>query len=306
MYDLIIIGGGPAGITSAIYAARKKIKTLIITKDFQGQAGKAATVENWPGIKEISGPELMNSFKDHLDNYGIDKMENETISFVEKRNENFFIITDKKKELISQAVIVASGKNPRPLKVPGEESYIGKGVVYCALCDAPLFSGKKTAVIGGGNAGFETAIELAEKYSPKVYILESSLKITADECLQEKAENNGKIEVIKGVFPLEIKGDKFVKSIRYKNIKLNEEKELDIEGIFVEIGSTPATNFLKDLADYNERGEIKINHRTCETKTPGLFAAGDVTDIRDKQIITAAGEGTKATLSAYSYLNKKR
>ncbi len=304
-YDLVIIGGGPAGITAGIYAARKKIKTLIIAKDFQGQAGKAAIVENWPGIKKTSGSELMISFKDHLNNYEIDFLEGELIVSLKNKDGSFFLLTDKKKEIISKSVIIASGKNPRPLKVPGEKEYLGKGVVYCAICDAPLFSGKKTAVIGGGNSGFETAIEMAEKYSPKVYLLESSLKIAADEFLQERAEKNEKIEVIKGALLKEIKGNSFVRSIVYRDVKKKEEREIEVEGVFVEIGSVPAVDFLgKDLADCNDRGEIEIDHKTCQTKTEGLFAAGDVTDIRDKQIITAAGEGAKAALSAHSYLTK--
>ncbi len=304
MYELIIIGGGPAGITAGIYAARKKIKTLIIAKDFMGQAGKASIVENWPGTIKTSGPELMQSFKNHLDNYDIEISEGEAIINIEKRNKTFLILTDKKREVTSETLIISSGKNPRPLKVPGEEKFTGKGVSYCAICDAPLFSNKTVAVVGGGNSGFETALEMAEKYSPKVYILESSLRINADEYLQEKAEKNEKIEVIKGAMLKEIKGDRFVESINYKNIKLNEEKELKVQGVFVEIGSIPVTNFLKDLVDYNEKGEIKINHGNCETKTEGLFAAGDVTDVRDKQIIVASGEGSKAALSVYSYLIK--
>ncbi len=304
MYDLVIVGGGPAGITSGIYAARKKIKTLIISKDFMGQAGKASIVENWPGIIKTSGPKLMESFEKHLNSYNIEITKGETIVSIEKKNKTFIILTDKKREITSKTVIVASGKNPRPLKVIGEEEFMGKGVSYCAICDAPLFSKKPVAVIGGGNCGFETALEMAEKHLSKVYLLESSLRINADEYLQEKAEKNENIEIIKGAMLQEIKGDKFVKSIRYKNIKLGEEKELEVEGVFVEIGSVPVTNFLKDLVDYNESGEIEIDHKTCKTKTEALFAAGDVTDVRDKQIIVASGEGSKAALSAYSYLIK--
>lgn len=304
MYDLIIIGGGPAGITAGIYAARKKIKTLIVTKDFQGQAGKATIVENWPGIKKTSGPELMFSFKEHLDSFGIDSLENELIISIKRENNLFSVSTDKNKEIVSKSIIVASGKNPRPLKVPGEKEYLGKGVVYCAVCDAPLFSNKKTVVIGGGNAGFETALEMAEKYSPEVYLLESAFKIKADEFLQERAEKNEKIKIITGAMLKEIKGDKFVKSVVYKDIKSGEEKEIEVEGVFVEIGSVPVADFLGDLADCNEKGEVIINHKTCETKTSGMFAAGDVTDVRDKQIIVASGEGAKAALSAYSYLTK--
>jgi NADH-dependent peroxiredoxin subunit F len=304
VYDVVIIGGGPAGITAGIYSARKKNKTLMITKDFMGQAGKAAFVENWPGIKTISGLDLINSFKEHLKEYQIDFLENESVVSLKKKENLFVLSTDKKKEIFSQSVIVASGKNPRPLKVPGEKEYLGRGVVYCAICDGPLFSGKEIAVIGCGNSGFETALEMSEKYSCKVYLLEASLRIMADEYLQERAALNDKIEVIKGARLKEIKGDKFVESIVYQDIKEEKEKTIKVQGVFVEIGSVPVVDFLENLADCNEKGEVEINHRTCETKSKGLFAAGDVTDIRDKQIITASGEGAKAALSAYYYLTE--
>lgn len=302
-YDLVIIGGGPAGITAGIYAARKKMKTLIVSKDFLGQAGRAAFVENWPGIKKTSGPELMTSFKEHLSGYEIDFLENELISSLSKQEDVFNLITNQKKEISTKAIIVASGKNPRPLKVPGEEEFLGKGVVYCSICDGPLFANKTISVIGCGNSGFETAIEMAEKYSAKVYLLEASMKIMADEYLQEKALETGKIEIIKGALLREIKGNQFVESIKYFDSLEKQEKEIKVDGVFVEIGSVPAAEFLGDLVECNEKGEIKVDHRTCSTKTQGVFAAGDVTDIRDKQIITASAEGAKAALSAYYYLN---
>ncbi len=304
MYDLIIIGGGPSGITAGIYASRKRIKTLIVSKDFQGQAGKAIFIENWPGIQEISGIELMKNFKDHLRKFEIETLEDEIVAVIEKKDNFFKIFTDKQKEFSSRSVIIASGKNPRPLKIKGEDKFIGRGVVYCSVCDGPLFANKKIAVIGGGNSGFQTALEMADKYSAKVYLFELSFKVSADECLQERVEKNENIELIKGVTLEEINGDKFVESIKYKDIKLQEIKEIEVQGVFVEIGSVPATDFLKDLVDYNEKGEIKINHKTCETKTNGLFVAGDVSDIRDKQIIISSGEGAKAALSAYFYLSK--
>jgi NADH-dependent peroxiredoxin subunit F len=303
-YDLIIIGGGPAGITAGIYAGRKKINTLIIAKDFLGQAGRAATVENWPGTRKTSGPELMMSFKEHLSDYQVELAENETVVSLERKDNLFLLKTDKKREVSAKTVIISSGKNPRPLKVPGEKEYLGKGVVYCAICDAPLFSGKKVAVIGCGNSGFETAIEMAEKYSPQVYLLEASTRIMADEFLQEKALKTGKIEIIKGAMLKEIKGDRFVESIKYLDIQEKKEKELEVQGVFVEIGSVPVVDFVKGLAQCNEKGEIKIDHITCATETPGLFAAGDVTDIRDKQIVTASAQGAKAALSAYYHLSQ--
>lgn len=302
MYDVIIIGGGPAGITAGIYVARKNLKALLLTKDFIGQTGKAAFIENWPGTKEISGVELMSQFREHINSLGLEFSEGELVSDLSKEGDVFKVRTKKNNEFESRAVIVTSGRNPRPLKVKGEKKYIGKGISYCAICDGPIFLGKRVAVIGGGNSSFETAIEMAGRKSPKVYVLEIAPKVTADEVLQERAKNLDNVEVLTNTILKEIKGDKFVKSIIYKDNKSGEEKELEVEGVFVETGSIPVTDFIKELADYNNQGEIIVDHRNCSTKTPGLFAAGDVTDVSYKQIVIAAGEGSKAALAAYNYL----
>mgnify|MGYP000867559089 FL=1 len=303
-YDLVIIGGGPAGVTAGIYAVRKDIKTLIITKDFLGQTGKAATVENWPGIQKTTGLELMQSFRDHVKSYSIDVLEGESVMVLNKRDSLFILKTSKAKEIKSKSVIISSGKNPRPLKIPGENEFLGKGVVYCAVCDAPLFAGKNVAIIGGGNAGFETALEMKRRNCPEVYILEACPKLLADEILQKEAKEAG-IQVLLRARIREICGDNFVKSIKYTDMNTKEDKVLNIEGVFVEIGSIPVIDFVGDLTDCNEKKEIVIDHAKCTTKTPGLFAAGDVTDTPYKQIVIAAGEGAKAALSAYEYLNEQ-
>ncbi len=302
MYDVVIIGGGPAGITAGIYCARKNLKTLLITKDFIGQAGKASIVENWPGTKKISGPELMSEFRAHIDSLGLEILDGDVVSGLEKEGETFKVRTIKGEEFESITVIITSGRNPRPLKVKGEKEYLGKGVSYCAICDGPLFFGKSVVIIGGGNAGFETALEMAEKKSPKIYILEMAPRVPADEILQEKAKELKKIEVFTRATLKEIKGEQFVKSIIFDDKESKEERELEVEGVFVEIGSVPVTDFIKDLADFNEKGEIIIHHRSCSTRTPGLFAAGDVTDVPYKQIVIAAGEGAKAALAAYNHI----
>lgn len=303
IYDLIIIGGGPAGITAGIYAARKKINTLLLTKDFVGQVGKTSSVENWPGTAFISGTELLENFKDHLKKFEIEIKENEEVKGIKKAGEILEIST-LNNNFQAKTVIIASGRNPRPLKVPGEEKFTGKGVSFCATCDAPLFKGKTVAVVGGGNSGFETALDL-EKYSPKIYILEFSSQVKADEVLQEKAKDAGKISVITQAAVKEIKGKNFVESIVYEDKSSKRVSELEVQGIFVEIGSLPASAFLKRLVDFTDWGEVKIDHETSATKTLGLFAAGDVTDIKYKQIVVACGEGAKAALNAYNYLQKK-
>ncbi len=301
IYDLIIIGGGPAGITAGIYGARKTLKTLLITKDFVGQIGKTGSVENYPGFTDISGPDLISSFQKHLEKFEISILKDDQVKSLIKNNNVFELETAQGKKLQAKAVIVASGRNQRPLKVPGEAEFSGKGVSFCSICDAPLFRNKIVVVIGGGNAGFETAIDLLN-YATKVYLLEFAEKPLADELLQNKFSSSDKAEVILKAKTMEIKGKEMVESLVYEDLESGEKKELAVQGIFIQIGSLPATEFLKGLVDFNKAGEIMIDSKTCATKTPGLFAAGDVTDIKYKQVVIAAGEGAKAALSAYEYL----
>ncbi len=300
MYDLIIIGGGPAGITAGIYALRKKLKTLIITKDFIGQTGTTGVVENWPGEKSIGGIYLMEKFKNHLQFYNPEVKEERAL-FIEK-NEKKFLVKTKNEKIFTRAVIVATGRKPKKLDVLGEEDFTGKGVSYCTTCDAPLFSGKKVVVFGGGNAGFEAAIELSE-YAREVFLFESFSRFSADEFLQEKAKKK-KVKTEKNILLKSIKGKSFVESVVYENSISKKEEEKDVEGVFVQIGSRAITECVKNLVEFDTEGDIKIDLKTNKTKTEGLFAAGDVTEVKDKQIVVAAGEGAKAALSVYSYLKK--
>jgi thioredoxin-disulfide reductase len=303
LYDLIIIGGGPAGVTAGIYAVRQKLNTLLITKDFGGQvARKAVMIENYPGFEEISGMELIQKLEKHLRKQKID-IERDAVKEIKKIGQKFIVITKSKTKFESKAVIVASGADPRPLEVPGEKEFLGRGVSYCTVCDAPLFSNKIVAVIGGGNAGFEAAIALSN-WAKKIYILEYSEKIGADLENQERVKKTGKIEIITNAIVKEIKGKEFVKALIYQDRKSQKNINLPIEGIFIEIGSQPATSFARDLVEFNEKDEIKVNPFTGETSTPGLFAAGDADNVPYKQIVIAAGEGAKAALSAYDYIKK--
>ena len=304
VYDLIIVGGGPAGITAGIYGARYRLKILMITKDFGGQiAKKAVPIENYPGFKEISGLELIQKFKEHLDKFKID-IEMDSVTKIEKNNENFQVLTEKgKKQFESKTVIIASGADPRPLKVPGEKEFVGRGVSYCVTCDAPVFKNKDVAVIGGGNAGFEAAIVLSH-WAKKIYILEYGEKVVADIENQELAQKTGKVEIITSAALKEIRGKNFVNSTIYQDRKSGENKMLKVEGVFVEIGLQPASAFANDLVEFNERGEIKVDFETFQTKTPGLFAAGDVNVGKAKQIITACGEGAKAALAVAEYIRQ--
>ena len=303
MYDLIIIGGGPAGITAGIYAARHKLNTLLITKEFGGQMAQGTVaIKNYPGFEEISGVELIRKFETQLRKQKID-IEMDMVAKVAKVGDIFFVTTRDKSIFQAKTVIVTSGADPRPLEAEGEKEFIGKGVSYCVACDGPIFANKIVAVVGGGNSAFEAALFLS-KIASKIYILEYSPTLRADEANQKMAQEAG-IEVITSADIKKIQGDKFVSSIVYQDKLTGENKTLEVQGVFVEIGHTPAISFIKDLVDFNERDEIKIDLQTCQTKTPGLFSAGDVTEVKIKQIVVAAGEGTKAALGAYRYLNDK-
>ena len=201
-------------------------------------------------------------------------------------------------------MIIASGADPRPLEVPGEKEFLGRGVSYCVTCDGPLFEGKTVAVIGGGNSAFEAAIFLV-KLARKIYILEYGENVRADAENQERVKKTGKVEIITNAQVMKIQGKQFVNSLIYEDRKTGKEKKLLVEGVFIEIGSQPATSFVKDLVDFNERDEIVVEFETSQTKTPGLFAAGDCNVGKFKQIITACGEGAKASLAVYDYLQNK-
>jgi len=305
MYDLIIIGGGPAGITAGIYAARQKLNTLLITKNFGGQiARKVIGIENYPGFEQISGFDLIGKLEKHLRKQDIDIKMNE-VTKVERKENSFLVwINDNKEKIESRTVIVATGADPRPLKVPGEKEFIGKGVSYCAVCDGPVFADKKVAIIGGGNSGFESALFLID-WVKKIYILEFNPELKADKENQDLVKENKKVEIITNAALKEIKGDKFVQSITYEDRTTKKEKTLAVDGVFVETGSQPATSFINNLVDFNKRGEIKVAFETYQTKTPGLFAAGDVNTGRFKQIVISCGEGAKTALAAFDYLRKQ-
>lgn len=302
MYDLIIIGGGPAGLTAAIYAARAKIKTLVIAKETGGQMTKKdVEIENYPGFIKINALELIRRFTDQVQNLNIEILS--AAAIVITKNNNFVVQTSDNK-FESRTILAATGAQPRFLNIPGEKEFIGRGVSCCTACDGPLFSGCDVAVIGGGNSAFEAAIFLT-KYAKHIYILEESSVIRADQRNQELLSATGKTTIITGAKTIQIKGSNFVKSIVYEDRASGQIKELPVGGVFIKIGCTPSSDLFKSLADTNNRGEIIIDRTTHQTKTPGLFAAGDVSDIKYKQIIIAAGDGAAAALSIIDYLEFK-
>lgn len=298
VYDLIIVGAGPAGITAAIYAARKRMDFLVVTLDVGGQVTYSSEIENYTGFQYITGEELSSRFYEHLKKYSFD-LKFEEVRRVEARS-GFFEVKTENSGYLGRTVIVATGRRPRELNVPGEKEFKNRGVTYCATCDAPLFEGMDVAVVGGGNAGLEAVLQLT-KIADKIYLVEIASKLNADPILVEKAEASGKVEVWTGTRVVEITGSKTVEGIRLK--RRDKEFFLPVQGVFVEIGSTPNSEIV-DFVEKNRWGEIIVNCR-CETSFPGLFAAGDVTNVPEKQIVVAAGEGCKAALSAFRYLSRK-
>jgi alkyl hydroperoxide reductase subunit F len=299
MYELIIIGAGPAGITAAVYAARKKIKFLIISKDIGGQAAWSGDIENYTGYQFVTGPELAMKFEEHMKQFKVELKEGEEIKTLEKSGENYKITTDKG-SYEAQAVIIASGKKPRMLGVPGEVKFKSKGLTYCATCDGPLFTGKDVAVIGGGNSALDAALQMM-KIANKVYLINVNPKLGGDAIMREKVEKDPKVEILNNTRTKEILGDKFVTGMKIE--KEGRIQDIKVQGIFVEIGLIPNTDFVS-VVKKNKTGEVIVD-ANAKTSAPGIFAAGDVTDQPEKQIIIAAGEGAKALLGVFSYLAHK-
>jgi len=305
IYDLIIIGAGPAGVAAAVYAARQRLGILIISKDIGGQvAKKAVDIENYPGFEKISGPDLVELYQKQLKANELEVTLDEVVG-IEKKDGKFFVSTASGKTHEAVSVIVTSGAKSKLVNVPGEEEFEGKGVSYCSLCDGPIFKGKDVAVVGGGNNGFESAVFLSN-YVKHVTILEYNDKVNADAENQELVAKNKNIEIITNAKIVKIEGKVFVNAIYYEDRASGTEKKLDVSGVFVEIGYSPATSFLNGLVELNDKKEIIFDPVTLSTKTPGLFSAGDCNVSKYKQIVMASGEGAKAALSAYEYIKKNK
>jgi thioredoxin-disulfide reductase len=299
VYEVIILGAGPAGITAAIYAARKKMDLVVLTTNIGGQVVLTSEIENYTGYQYISGEELSAKFREHLERFRF-QLITEEAQKVEREGDNFRVKTSIDTYL-GRTVIIATGRTPRELKVPGETEFKNRGVTYCATCDAPLFEGLDVAVVGGGNSGLEAVVQLT-KIAKSIHLIEVGPQLKADAVLIEKANASGKVETWTSTRTLEIVGDKTVTGIRVQ--RGGKETLLPVRGVFVEIGSSPNSTII-DFVEKNNLGEIVVNSR-CETSVPGLFAAGDVTDVPEKQIVVAAGEGCKAGLSAFRYLSQSR
>lgn len=300
MYDLIIIGAGPAGITAGVYAARKAMRFLVISMDIGGQAALSGDVENYTGYQFVTGPELAAKFEEHMKHFQVELREGEAAVEI-KRVDNVIEVKTDKGLYRSRSLIIASGRRPRLLDVPGEKEFKNRGVTYCATCDAPIFAGRDVAVIGGGNSALDAVLQLM-KITDKIYLINLTAELGGDSVMQGKVNQSGKVTVINGAQTREIRGDKMVTGLVVS--REGKEEEISVQGIFIEIGSVPESDFISGV-EKNKRGEIIINNCN-ETNIPGIFAAGDVTDVPGKQIIIAAGEGSKALLSAFEYLSREK
>lgn len=306
IYDIIIIGGGPSALTAAVYCMRKGAKTALITKDFGGQVTETSAVENYMGYKYIEGMSLARKFKEQIEQFEIALGANLLVERIEniKKNDIKNVFCSDGNMYKTKALIIATGKRWRTLNVPGEKELLGRGVAYCAICDAPLFKEKDVVVVGGGNSAVEAAIDLA-KLAKTVTLIQNLEKLTADKVLIEKLNQFNNVKILFSSVVTKINGENKVESVEVKSLKDNQFIQIKVDGIFIEIGLIPNSEAFEGVVAMNQYKEIIVDC-ACKTSAPGIFAAGDVTSVPYKQIIIAAGEGAKAALSACEYvLNKK-
>lgn len=300
LFDMLIVGGGPAGASAAIYSARKGLKTGVIADRFGGQVADTVGIENFISVNYTEGPKLVASLEQHVKDYSVDIMSGQKVSAIEK-HDFFKVETESGATLKSKSIVVATGARWRKMNVPGEKEYSGKGVAYCPHCDGPLFKGKRVAVIGGGNSGIEAAIDLANIVE-HVTVLEFSDVLRADDVLQNKARSMDNIDIIMQAQTTEVLGnDNEVTGLQYTDRSTGDSQIIELSGIFVQIGLVPNSEFLRNTIELTDRGEVVVDERG-QTTVSGLYAAGDVTTVPFKQIIIAMGEGSKAALGAFDYL----
>ncbi len=306
LYDLAIIGGGPAGTAAGVYASRKRLKTIFITESFGGQSLVSMKIENWIGDISVTGEQLAKRFEEHLKAYADDVLNIKKGEKVESivKEEGVFSLTTPKETYRSKTVLVTSGSQRRKLKVPGAEQFEHKGLTYCASCDGPLFRDKEVVVIGGGNAGFETAAQLLA-YAKSVILLHNRENFKADPVTVKKVLENPKMTALANADTKEVKGSAMTESLVYEDKNTGEKHEISAQGVFVEIGLIPNTNFLEGLLELNEYKQIKIDSKTQKTSVEGIWAAGDCTDTLYQQNNIAAGDAVRALEDIYVYLRAK-
>ncbi|MCY1567380.1 alkyl hydroperoxide reductase subunit F [Staphylococcus pettenkoferi] len=299
-YDVLIVGGGPASGTAAIYTARKGLRTGIVADRIGGQVNDTATIENFVTVKETEGPQFSSALEDHINQYDVDVMKGIQAKGIEKTDDGIEVTLDNDAKLMSKTVIIATGARWRKLQIPGEDRLLNKGVAFCPHCDGPLFEGKDVAVVGGGNSGVEAAIDLAGIVK-NVTLLERNPELKADNVLQERLRELPNVTIVKNAQTTEVLGEDSVTGIQYQDKETGEEHEIQLDGIFVQIGLLPNTEWLDNYVELNQGNEVMIDRKNA-TSVPGIFAAGDVTDDRNKQIIISMGAGANAALNAFDYI----
>jgi len=307
MHDLIIIGGGPAGVAGGVYAARKRLKTVLIAEEIGGQSVVSEKIENWIGTPNVGGADLAKSFRAHLDavkNDNVTLTLGERVVSLEKIDGGFFAKSKSGKTFLGTAVLIASGASRRRLTISGAEKFENKGISYCASCDGPLFAGMDVAVVGGGNAGFETALQLLA-YAKSVMLIHRHEEFKADPMTVEKVSAHPNMHVIRNAEPIEVLGEQFVTGLKYKDIDSGQIKDLAVSGIFVEAGVAPNTQFAEGLIEFGAVKRIKINPRNQRTSIEGIWAAGDCTDELYHQNNIAAGDGAKALEDIYLWIKTR-
>ncbi|MDO8669710.1 MAG: thioredoxin-disulfide reductase [Candidatus Buchananbacteria bacterium] len=298
-YDLLIVGGGPAGLAAAVYATRRKLKTAVVSMTIGGQMALTNEIENYPGFEQIDGFTLANNMKVQAEKFGADFVFEEVLEI--EKNKDLFIVKTKNDDYEVKTIILSFGLTPRKLNVIGEKEFAGRGVTYCAICDGPLYKDKVVAVVGGGNSAIEAA-EYMTRIAKKVYVINRTDQFRATPVALEHAKSKKNIDFFCFTEISEIKGEGVVKSIKVVNAEnKSKTEELKVDGVFIEIGYQAKTYWLKGVVDLNSRGEIIVD-RSGNTSTPGIFAAGDCSDTHYKQIVISAGEGAKAALQAYKYI----
>jgi alkyl hydroperoxide reductase subunit F len=299
LYDVIILGAGPAGLSAAIYTIRKLMKTLIISKDVGGQVTWTNDVDNYLGFSQVNAAELVAKFESHVKTFGVESLIGKNVGSVDLAGRIKRVTTEDGKIYFGKTIIIATGGSHRPLNIPGERELLAKGVSYCSTCDAPLYDGADVAVVGGGNSALEAVLDLLN-IANKIYLI-SLTPLTGDSFYQEKIGRSSKVEVFTECQPTRILGETVVRGIEYKSLQTGEIRQIDVEGVFVEIGLLPNSGIFIDTLATNKKGEILVD-KVCRTGVAGVFACGDVTDVPYKQVVVAVGEGAKAALSAYDYL----
>lgn len=302
-YDLIILGGGPAAMSAAVYAARKMLTCALLTVDFGGQIRETSEIENWLGFQQINAKDLADSFEEHVKSFSIPVSLGTRITEVTKQEDTFRLATDTGTVYAGRTVILATGKQHRPLNIPGEKELVGRGVAYCATCDAPFYQGKKVVVAGGGNSAFTTAMDLL-KVNGEVTLVNVLKGWQADEALQQRVKQGGTVRLLDYHQVTKVEGEERVTGVVVTNKETDQEERLEANGIFIEVGLLPNSDMVRALVELNDQGEVIVDC-LCQTSVGGFYGAGDVTTVPHKQIVIAAGEGAKAALSAYSYLINK-